>query len=427
MGNCCSVEQEDDPNILPYIVHTGTVANHHQQRNIENRRPLTTINQQPRPVFVQRLSRIDGNDVNNRKKNVISIQKQNNYNRQPLTVNHQQPRVESNQRKNRTDVENQQNIGVCRGNGAIPKGRSNIAASRRPNSTDNQLKTTTNQNILNRPAAIVNQIPPTVNHQQPRVESNQRKNLRSVENQQNIGARRGKGATPKELTTTNQNILNRPAVIMNQIPLTFKILENFINFRSNIPANYIKSCKQKLLEIRQIKDSFMRTTQKHFNVINVQQVLNPYLTAAFMLRKKEYQIRHLNCEVEERLLFHGTKKCFVNLIAKNNFNWRLHGKSRGNIFGQGVSFSPISNYSSNYCDENVTRRYMFVSSVLICLECIGNINMNFPPAVDKVSRIFYDTSVNAKKTVVVKYRDDDFCPNYIIHFEGYAAKKDSQQ
>lgn len=112
--------------------------------------------------------------------------------------------------------------------------------------------------------------------------------------------------------------------------------------------------------------------------------------------------------VSERLFFHGTKKENVDGICKFNFDWRRNGNARGHKFGQGVSFTPDAYYASHYSpyDEKV----MFLAKVLTSRETEGDGDTVVPPE-------NYDTTVNSRRTVFVKYEDDDFYPQYVIHYK----------
>ncbi|KAJ8966121.1 hypothetical protein NQ314_003728 [Rhamnusium bicolor] len=81
-------------------------------------------------------------------------------------------------------------------------------------------------------------------------------------------------------------------------------------------------------------------------VKQIEKVFNPYLRMQYKLMKIEYKKRYGH--VYEKTLFHGTQKDNIDSICTNNLNWRLTSKHK---FGEGVSFSPISNYATHYSDE----------------------------------------------------------------------------
>lgn len=165
---------------------------------------------------------------------------------------------------------------------------------------------------------------------------------------------------------------------------------------------------------------FKKTTQRHFMIQNIYEVQNPFLYGFYLLKKEE-MIKRFGI-VEELLLFHGTKSENISNILENNLNWRLYGQSRGNIFGQGVSFTPISCYASNYSDKFKDVKVMIVAKVLVSNETIGYKNMQIPPLLDQHSRYRYDTSIKPNGQVYVKYSDNEFYPNYVIYYTGEQIK-----
>lgn len=80
------------------------------------------------------------------------------------------------------------------------------------------------------------------------------------------------------------------------------------------------------------------------------------------------------------------------------------GSARGHKFGQGVSFFPDYFYASHYRDKSVIS-----SEVLVAKTCVGGSMTVLPQA-------GYDTTINSKSSVYVKYDDNSFYPNYIIHY-----------
>ncbi|XP_077299787.1 protein mono-ADP-ribosyltransferase PARP12-like [Arctopsyche grandis] len=185
----------------------------------------------------------------------------------------------------------------------------------------------------------------------------------------------------------------------------------------------IEKCEINTEDRNFVELQFKNTTQKHFKVKKVERVQNPYLRACYLLRKKEYEIRYGKNSVQEEFMFHGTGQHNVHSIQVNNFDWRRHGKAKGNIFGKGVSFTPISNYASNYSDKYGGDKCMFGVDVLVSMMYEGNKNMIFPPVYDLKNGSRYDTSAKPNGQVIVKYRDDEFYPSYIITFTGTTIKK----
>ncbi|XP_046996993.1 protein mono-ADP-ribosyltransferase PARP11-like [Schistocerca americana] len=177
-------------------------------------------------------------------------------------------------------------------------------------------------------------------------------------------------------------------------------------------------------EYKEILWLFKKTTQKQFMVEKIYRVQNPYLLGCYSLKKEEIQSRYGS--VTEEYLFHGTKEQNKDNICRNNFDWRKHGKSVGNIFGQGVSFTPISCYASHYSDSCNTQRMMIVSKVLIAKETVGNKYMKIPPQFDYMQCLRYDTATKENRHVIVKFSDNEFYPTYVIYYTGQYEKKEQK-
>ncbi|XP_049812269.1 protein mono-ADP-ribosyltransferase PARP12-like [Schistocerca nitens] len=175
-------------------------------------------------------------------------------------------------------------------------------------------------------------------------------------------------------------------------------------------------------EYEEIFRLFKRTTQRQFMVHKIYRVQNPYLLGCYLLKKEEMKSRYRY--VTEKYLFHGTKEVNKDSICKNNFDWRKHGHSVGNIFGKGVSFTPISCYASHYSDNGNTQRMMFVSKVLIAKEIVGNKDMVLPPVFDYGRCLRYDTATKHNGQVIVKFSDCEFYPSYIVYYTGQYVRRD---
>jgi hypothetical protein len=189
-----------------------------------------------------------------------------------------------------------------------------------------------------------------------------------------------------------------------------------------MPSNsaYIKTgIEQYTEEYNTVAQLFKKTTQKRFKVVQIERIQNPYLLGCYLLKKSEMECMPYGY-VEEKRVFHGTKQSNVHSICENNFDWRLHGDSTGNRYGKGVSFSPISYYASHYSDKNATVKVMFLVRVLISKITVGHGNMTIPPLVwhgiNHDSTLRYDTTQKENGHVIVKFSDNEYYPEYLIHY-----------
>lgn len=243
-----------------------------------------------------------------------------------------------------------------------------------------------------------------------------------------------KNSIPQTACTLNHinelvDVDSRKASIQHKEPKTLAapLFANILSgeFNEYLDGVYLVNCKKETDEFKMIEKEFMKTTQKHFRVLKVEKIVNPYMRASYLIRKKEYELLYGSVNVKEKLTFHGTEFNNTINIVTWNFNWRLMGKSKGHIFGKGISFTPISNYASNYSDKKTEKKYMFVVSMLECFRCEGCNNMLIPPVCDR-ARVMcarYDTSGKPNGHVLVKYRDDEFYPSYMIAYNGITIKK----
>ncbi|CAH1154610.1 unnamed protein product [Phaedon cochleariae] len=146
-------------------------------------------------------------------------------------------------------------------------------------------------------------------------------------------------------------------------------------------------------------------------VYRILEVRNPFLYVQYELKLKQKE--ELYGTMAKYQLYHGTKRCNVDSICKQNFDWRKIGANgmRFSKFGRGVSFSPSSQYASDYprrCSD--APRTMMVAKVMEGYRCNGVEFMVIPP-------LPADTSVKpGDGNVVVKYFDNEFYPEYIIYY-----------
>ncbi|KAI4454689.1 poly [adp-ribose] polymerase [Holotrichia oblita] len=150
--------------------------------------------------------------------------------------------------------------------------------------------------------------------------------------------------------------------------------------------------------------------------MQIERIQNPYLLAAFLLKKDEMTRRTGQQEIKK--LFHGTKEASVMDICNDNFDWRCFGKSTGHK-SVGVSFASTANYANNYVDKTCDNQVMFLVHVLVGKTTIGVSSMKLPPN-------GFDTSIKPNGDVIVKYEDNEFYPAYKIVYKSKKTKKKSK-
>lgn len=155
----------------------------------------------------------------------------------------------------------------------------------------------------------------------------------------------------------------------------------------------------------------------NLNVIKVERIQNPYLWRALQNKIKEMSTIYGDAsKVDVRQLFHGTRADVVSSICAENFDWRLHGSSTGQAFGQGTYFATRANYSYGYCRvDSSNMKYMFVARTAVGTMTIGNSSMVRPP-LNSATNALFDSTVDRLPTpsIIVKYDKQEYYPEYLL-------------
>ncbi|KDR16897.1 myelin transcription factor 1-like [Zootermopsis nevadensis] len=157
-------------------------------------------------------------------------------------------------------------------------------------------------------------------------------------------------------------------------------------------------------EYLKVKSKVQSTLQVHID--RVVRIQNPYIWDCYMLMKGEYEAR-LGSACKEMELFHATAQSNIPSVAQNNLDWRCTKRTK---FGGGVSFSPLANYANKYCNvEAGTERALILARVLVGKSHEGRYGLKIPAE-------GYDTTTGNRKRVYVKYRDNEFYPEYVAYY-----------
>lgn len=121
--------------------------------------------------------------------------------------------------------------------------------------------------------------------------------------------------------------------------------------------------------------------------------------------------------VDERLLFHGTSKQFVDAICQQGFDWRIYGTTSGAAYGNGSYFAKDASYSSSY---SRTDHVMFLVRVLVGQYAQGSSGVRLPPPRDVAKPMGekYDSCVDKTNNpeIFVVFQDDQSYPEYLIEY-----------
>ncbi|ELU13601.1 hypothetical protein CAPTEDRAFT_185544 [Capitella teleta] len=150
----------------------------------------------------------------------------------------------------------------------------------------------------------------------------------------------------------------------------------------------------------------------HYQVRKVCRIQNEELWEAFSLKKKWMQ-KDLT-DVNEKLLFHGTRKENVDAIAQQGFDWRISGSSVGTKFGKGSYFARDASYSNNYTDS----RQLFLVRVLVGDSVQGYPNYVKPPTKSSPGGKAYNSCVNdsSNPSIYVIFERAQTYPEYLINY-----------
>ena len=166
--------------------------------------------------------------------------------------------------------------------------------------------------------------------------------------------------------------------------------------------------------------NLMELSMGRISLQSVERVLNDREWKKYQNRKEQLKLYYKDnpSAINEQYLFHGTSHSVVDLICKENFDWRLYGDNVGHLYGRGVYFSNLASLSSGYGDSDPSGiRVMFIVLVLVGTMAIGNKGTNYPP-VNKQTGMRFNTTCNDRNDsrVFVKYERNEHYPAYVAYY-----------
>ncbi|XP_056197982.1 protein mono-ADP-ribosyltransferase PARP12-like isoform X3 [Falco biarmicus] len=232
---------------------------------------------------------------------------------------------------------------------------------------------------------------------------------------------------------TERDICRRPKFLsQTEVEETrargFKHTEEF----KGIPAHWDKSAMPelgfKLVELdssseeyKKVKVDFQRTMPKAV-IKRICRVQNTSLWELYQWQKEQMQKSNGGRAVDERFLFHGTSKKYVDAICQQNFDWRICGL-HGTVYGKGSYFARDASYSDNYCREDLNIKTMFLARVLVGEFALGSSSYVRPPLKDNQN--FYDSCVNSysNPSIFVIFEKQQVYPEYLIDYSDHALAR----
>ncbi|XP_077299757.1 uncharacterized protein LOC143920692 [Arctopsyche grandis] len=219
-------------------------------------------------------------------------------------------------------------------------------------------------------------------------------------------------------TASNFNKISpEQKILQGQKPrsLVQNLVKEDVDCKGKVPELHLLICDKLSKEFATVRNRFMMTTQKHFEVLVVKKIVNHHTRANYLLRKKECMIMHGKDNVEEEMLFRGVRADEIERICKHNFHWENNFNYVEKNFSKGLSFTPVSNQANRNCDQQ-DHKVIVLATILKCKISAEDTNSctlfcSHELKLDRVKK-------QRPKRLCIKYRSDEFYPNYLIYFRG---------
>ncbi|XP_070560663.1 protein mono-ADP-ribosyltransferase PARP12-like [Ptychodera flava] len=166
--------------------------------------------------------------------------------------------------------------------------------------------------------------------------------------------------------------------------------------------------------------SRFRWTMPHDVIVSIERVQNKSLWGFFEKRYEDMKQKASDGRVNVRHLFHGTDEDYVDVICRQNFDWRLCGSRIGTKFGKGSYFAKTARFSDGYIQTHDVYQKMFLARVLVGEFTKGHKELVKPPpknANDPLGDL-YDSCVNNvnNPSTYVIFESSQVYPEYIITY-----------
>ena len=141
----------------------------------------------------------------------------------------------------------------------------------------------------------------------------------------------------------------------------------------------------------------------------------------FIRKKREFEGKLGQGMANEQQLYHGTSSDLVDVIAADNFDFRMAGERVGALYGNGAYFASTAKYSDLYASKDQSGlKSMFVAKVLVGKFCQGESGMKRPPYIDPddFRKGQYDSVVNntASPTIFCVFDKNQYYPEYVVEY-----------
>ncbi|XP_042885867.1 protein mono-ADP-ribosyltransferase PARP12-like isoform X2 [Penaeus japonicus] len=228
-----------------------------------------------------------------------------------------------------------------------------------------------------------------------------------------------------EQTKVSREVCRRPQphIKVDSTPTTAK--SNPGSDTSDLPSSWEPMQPQERVRLVEISPtsseyqtvlSLVKGQIQQTGIQKIQRIQNPYLWRAFQNKIREMTSIHGDLsKVNVKQIFHGTGYNVVANICAENFDWRLHGTSTGQMHGRGTYFSPNVSTSVGYCKPDTSGvKYLFVAQVAVGSITRGNSSTVRPP-LNPATKTLFDSTGDGTD-VIVKYDKQEYYPEYVLSF-----------
>ncbi|KAG7333380.1 hypothetical protein KOW79_003515 [Hemibagrus wyckioides] len=193
-----------------------------------------------------------------------------------------------------------------------------------------------------------------------------------------------------------------------------------------VPAHWdrgaLPSFSYKLVPLSRTEAEFLmveklfKQTMPKYKVNSIERNQNSSLWKVFQWQKEQMKERNGGRDVDERLLFHGTRESLIEAICEQNFDWRVCGVN-GTLYGKGSYFARDASYSDQYSQSADTTKKMFVARVLVGHYTSGHNSLLRPPP-KTMGKGFYDSCVDdcSNPSIFVIFEKYQIYPEFIIEY-----------
>ena len=119
--------------------------------------------------------------------------------------------------------------------------------------------------------------------------------------------------------------------------------------------------------------------------------------------------------LDERQLFHGTRKENIEAICQQGFDWRVSGTTTGCMYGKGSYFAKAASYSHGYATSS---KALFLVRVLVGVYARGSAHFSRPPSKPGQKLELYDSCVDndTNPSIFVIFDQAQAYPEYLIKY-----------